>query len=315
MEHPQVTQDYHDLPGLSHSRLKLLERSPIIFKEKMDAGWPRDEDPESYHTEGDMIDKILLDYAAFKDTYVEQTWETPSSPNQLEFCQRVAGGEDPEQAYDACYARNLKPETLKTKATELLKQHSVYIGHLKNNDTRIPYSPSDGEMLMAIQTRALKHPWISKLLEHDSRKTHYIIQDELFDEPFKCEVDLLVQTKKALWNIDIKSTFDYLSNFPREYRKHGYGNQQSLYETLLYCQQDKDLLPNLPIKTVCIAVSKRYPYEAGLFEVSDQVLSRGWSWIKEQVQRYKYHKENGFDFPPRTYEKGMEFIDVYNPNK
>ena len=51
--------DYHSLPGLSHSRLKLLARHPVLFKLKEEQGWTESE--KKYEMEGDMIDKMLLD--------------------------------------------------------------------------------------------------------------------------------------------------------------------------------------------------------------------------------------------------------------
>lgn len=310
---PDQPKDYHGLPGLSNSRLKLLRKNPTLFKRAMEFGW--EQETKAHHIEGDMIDKVLLDYNAFEKNYVEQTWETPSSPNQQEFARLVVDGESLPGAYDKCYKRSHKPDTLKRKSKELYDELKKYIDYLRSDDThKTPYTASQKEMIMSIQQSAFNHPWIPKLLNHPKKQTHVVFQATLLGEPFKCEVDLYIDDK-VIWNIDLKSTYDHLSSFYGEYRRYGYAAQQALYYKIIRAWRQSQGLPYKPIKTVCIAVSKKDPYGAGLFDIHPKLLVEGWQWIKESTQIYKFHDKHGFDYLPRTYEKGMELITPYKYNE
>lgn len=309
---PQETtpeKGYHDLPGLSNSKLKLLKKSPKLFWEKEQHGF--EEDTKDHHAIGTLIDLMLLDYEKFQDTYILQTWETPSSSNQKEFAERVSQGMEISEAYNASYKSNYKPDTLKRKATELFEELKQYIEYLSYHAERIPYKIEDQEMLMAIQNNAMKHPKIGPLLNSEKAKNHYVIQEELLGENFKCEVDLLVDLGKIVFNLDVKSTAKHLSSFEYEYKKYGYNKQQALYHKLIRKELDKQGRQDTVIQTACIAVSKQFPHEVLLFRPHPRLLVQGWQWVKETTDLYKFHKKTGFDYPRRTYEKGVEIIYPY----
>lgn len=311
-KNPDIIQgqtDYHSMPGLSNSRLKLLRRSPALFKKAMEEGW--EETTKKHHVEGDIIDKLLLNYPAFEAKYVEQTWETPSSENQLNFAHKVAGGMVPTKAYDESYASKISAAKLKEKANDLYDDLKPYIKHLANGDTRMPYPSSMKEMIMAIQSNAFAHPTLSKILNHPKKEHHKILTAELLGELFKCEVDLYLDLGKVVWNLDVKSTSQHLSSFPFDYRKYGYDKQQAIYYKIIRKNLDQAGRKDTKIRTGCIAVEKKMPFQAGMFEIHARQLVQGWQWARESTEIYKFHKKNGFTYPPRTIEKGMELITPY----
>lgn len=298
---------YHDLPGLSHSRLKLLKRNPVLFRKALDEGW--ETDTKAHHIDGDMIDKLLLDYSAFQKNYVEQTWIKPSSENQINFAVMVAEGHDIVSAYDQSYAANYKPATVERKAKELYEELRGYISYLESDDVnKTPYDERQKEMIMGIQKSAAAHPWVNKLLNHPKKETHKVIQAELLGAPCKCEVDLYIDTGKVVWNIDVKSLHGDLSSFHWDYRKFGYPNQQALYHKLIREDLKRQGRGDVMIKTACIAVEKTEPWSTGLFEIHPRLLVQGWQWIKEGIELWHFHEKHGYEHPRRTIEKGMELI-------
>lgn len=307
------TVDYHDLPGLSNSRLKLLRKSPKLFQRAIEHGWK--DEQKNHHIEGDMIDKMLLDYTKFQRDYIMQTWDIPASAQQQQFAKMVAEGESPDIAYDQVYKATLKPATLAKKSSALESELYDYIQHLKTGDLRTPYNPAAEQMLMGIQNSAMKHPIASKLLNHRNKENHKIIQVELFEEDFKIEVDLYIQIgskeKVTVLNIDVKSTQESLSSFPFVYRRFGYHYQQALYRMTIRKWLEDQGYKNITIKTLCVAAEKAEPYSVLVYDVSDDLLKEGEEWIRETVELYKFHKTHGFDYPKSTYEKGVETIDVY----
>lgn len=303
-------QDYHDLPGLSHSRMKLLRRNPKLFQKAVEQGWK--EESKKHHIDGDIIDKVMLDFAGFKKKYVPQTWSTPSSNQQSDFANMVASGEDILIAYDHVYKQKLKPETLKKKAAELYENLEEHINFVRAADGRIPYDPKIEQTVMGIQNSAMNHPRVSKLLNHPGKKNHVVVQTVLFGVPVKIEVDLLISTNVQgvdwLFNIDLKSTRKNLGAFPYQYITYGYHNQQALYEMVL-TQWAKENLKNQPrILTFCIAAEKVEPFSVGLYRPHVELLQKGKEWVKESIELYKKHDKLGFEYPISTYEKGMEII-------
>lgn len=298
--------DYHSLPGLSHSRLKLLLKNPVLFKMKEEQGWQEDE--KKYHVDGDMIDKMLLNYPKFQKKYLHQPVEAPTSTNQREFAHLIATGESIYNAYDASYAAKSEA-TIKRKSKELYNELKDYITFVRENledlEHKVIYNNTQQEMLMSIQQNALNHPAVSQLL--DKGTDHVIIQNQLLGEDFKCEVDLLAVGKEVIWNIDLKSTGKQIVSFPYDYRRFGYQNQQAIYYKLI-----RTKYPNHRIRTGCIAVEKNFPYSVRFYEIHPRLLVQGWQWTRNAVDIYKFHKEHGFAHPPRTLEKGMELLTPYD---
>lgn len=281
----------------------------------MDEGWQ--EKTQSYHTEGDMIDLLLLNPAKFREKYLYQPIETPSSPNQRKFSRLVAEGVALGAAYDQSYSTNFKEDTNRRKGQELYNELEVYIDFVRKNmdemDKKETYGPSMQEMLMGIQKNVLAHPVANRLLEKG--EDHVVIQDQLLGEDFKCEVDLYVDLGQTVWNIDLKSTGKPLSSFPYHYETaYGYKRQQAIYYKLIRKKLEKEGRTGVKIRTGCLAVSKNYPYTVRFYEVHPRLLVSGWQWTREAVEIYKFHKnhEKGFTHPRRTLEKGMELLTPFS---
>lgn len=301
------SKDYHSLPGLSNSRLKLLRRNPVIFQRAMEEQW--EDDTKAHHIDGDMIDKMLLNYPSFLDNYIEQTWIVPGSQNQIEFAIKVAEDMEITEAYSSSYATNYKPATVAKKANELYNELYDYIMFLKSDDAeKTPYNERQKEMIMGIQKSAQNHPAVARMLDHPNKKDHVVFQETILGELFKCEVDLFLDLNKTVWNIDLKSTGSAIGYFPNDYRRYGYDRQQAIYYKCIRTWLDRTGRKDTRIRTGCIAVEKQEPFSTLLYEVHPRLLVKGWQWVKESVDMYKFHKEHGFDYPQRTLEKGMELL-------
>lgn len=220
---------YNNQERLSQSRLKLLLKSPKLFLDN-----PQSELTPSLLL-GTVVDEYITDPNEFHKNFIILPDTLKVSDAVKNIIQHVVDDKEGEledkilRAYEKeNYQSNWKPET-KIKNFEKMKDYYDFV--LTNADkTIVDQETYNTALMMAenLKERALKE--YENTFEYTIEKQLPILF-EYDGVPLKALLDYVVvdDVNKTIKVIDIKTTSDYVTEFPKSFKKFGYGYQAEMY--------------------------------------------------------------------------------------
>jgi hypothetical protein len=119
---------------------------------------------------------------------------------------------------------------------------------------------------------------VQSLMDRSLIKVEVPAISEIYDVPVKGKADALLDDGFSKILIDLKTTGGTVMEFQDKARYYDYDRQAALYKHLFKADQ-----------FIFVVVSKKYPYEIGIFDCSDSFLDSGNSKIYAATMRYKKH--------------------------
>jgi len=296
-------EKYHDFIGVSNSDLGTLDKHPLHFYNKKILGEEEDEDekPSTAYLLGNMIECQLLLSGVFEEEFIREPEEmsTPSSSKQKEFCERVIGGESPEDAYRQCYSTKRKSEEkIEEKTAEKYESLEPYMNFTQQVEEsgKTPYTAGQKEKVNAAILDAKTstgYQWL------DSQKGTHLVEYPMVGQMdvgpktvlTKGLADWVIVGSREVISVDLKTTSKPLSDFDYFYHRYRYYRQQAYYRAMLRQQ-----FPNKRVRTYCLATKTRTPFGTRLFQINESLLESGIEEAQSLLRRLVLHLSEDYDF-------------------
>lgn len=322
MDNQLAVQNYNSIghTPVSYSSLKKLRAGGILefyrYKER-----ELEQEYSDSLTLGTLIDIYLLNQEEFKEKYVVNDVESPSSPNQQKFCQLLAhSAYSIEDAYRESYScKNKSEKKVAEESIALHKELAPYIKFIRDTVGKEYYSKDDSYALNQIRMNISGHkvardlfPWIT--MQDNSKQFEILYHVDLTGEfegfPIKGEVDLVVidHVHMKVYVYDLKSTKAYIQNFKYEARNYGYFLQLYLY-TLLVKQ---NLVPEgytLEMPRFLI-VRNQGSFNVGIRKVSKEQMMLEKTALEEDFKLLSWHYEHKKFKYPKEYYQGDGVLEL-----
>jgi len=321
---------YFSVPYISNSVLKWFEVSPLYCWKRMQR---EIEDFEnSYTTIGRQVHMKLLEHKEFEKCYTYLDFKTPTSKQQLAFCEKFVELFNSEsnikeamiQAYTENYvSTNHTEKAILQAAEKLYETNSEYIRYLTvKQDYREVLSKSKQDLLTSITQVVKNHKKASTLLFDDplfdninieSYNEYPIYWDfpiEFDGEKLKCKslLDRLVidNANKKIIIIDIKTT-SMLSTFKKTVEDYAYYRQLAFYKLAVLSDlrsRYDTKYDDYEVETYIVALSTIEPYECRVFKMSFDHLRRGAEEIIQLMTKISWHWFTGQWDHSQEYHEG-----------
>lgn len=288
---------YRKHKAISRSMLLKLGQSPIRYRTAVE-GIKTAEDEKPAFNRGSMIDSKVLTPELFKQEYIlrPDDLKTPTSGNQIKFCELLNEGYDEYEAYSKSYStKNKTEDKLKTEASALLADLSPYLNFVSECEERIPYTEKDAAILHNVETSIVAHPAARSALSLTASgvEVQVGLAATLYGEEVKVLIDHLKidHTAKIVYNTDLKTTGKPIDSFPYWYRRYKYHVQQGLYKAILMLHLREIGLGDYKIITLCVAAETCSTHEARVYTIPDTILGEGLLEAKRLIELLQWHRE------------------------
>jgi hypothetical protein len=126
--------------------------------------------------------------------------------------------------------------------------------------------------------------WLTQTFNPEKYRAEVPIIGEVEGVKFKGKADALVYNpiEKENMLIDLKTTKDPLHTFERNFKWGNYPRQAALYSHLAGVDS-----------FYFVVVSKQFPYDVGIYKLSEETRSLGWSKLIKSINKYKDIFVNG----------------------
>jgi hypothetical protein len=328
-------KQYYSIPYISNSTLKWFQISPLYCWKRMQ-GEIADLD-KSYLTIGKQIHMQLLEPEEFEKCYTYLDFKTPTSKQQLAFCERyveLINSEDTKTAMIQAYTENYittssSEKAILQSAEKIYESNSEYIRYLTvKKDYREVLSKSKQDLLTTITQVVTKHKKANTLLFEDPLFDNTNIESfneypiywefpiEFDGEKIKCKslLDRLIidHSKKKIIIVDIKTTSS-LSTFKKTVEDFAYYRQLAFYKIAVLSDLQSrydDKYNDYEVETYIVALSTVDPYECKVFKMSFDDLRRGAEEITHLMSKISWHWFTGkWDYTQEYHEgDGIETL-------
>lgn len=330
MDNQTAVTNYNEIghTPISYSSLKKLRSGGINEFYRYKERELEDTYSESL-TLGKLIDIYLLNQEEFKEKYVVNDVESPSSSNQQKFCQLLAhSGYSVEDAYRESYSCKSKSDKkVVEESTKLYEELKDYISFIRDTVGKEYYSKEDSYALNQIRMNISGHkvardlfPWITMQGQVDTKfeiLTHVNLTGEFEGFSIKGEIDLLTidHEREQVIVYDLKSTKAYLQNFKYEARNYGYFMQLYLYTMLV----KQNLVPEgytLEMPRFLI-VRNQGSYNVGIKKVPKEQMLLEKEALEQDIKLLAWHYEKRkFKYSKEYYEgDGVTELEVIKSNE
>jgi len=297
-----VEKDYRAHGGLNNSLLGYIKKSPKLFllmKNKQ-----IEQDSKSYFALGDLVHTYILRPEILFDKYYFLKGENPSSPNQVNFCNLVAEGLTPVEAYKKSYVvKNKKDDVIEELSKDLVDKYTDYIEFQKVKDVKIPVKSEEFAIAMACGNATESHKLAGNLLT-DYEKEIGINETPIYFnyKGISCKAlpDRIIvnHSKKTILLIDLKTTSKGVHDFAYSFKAYSYDRQLAFYTEALKAEY-----PGYNVKQFIIAVGVDILKECAVYEIGPKYMEEGKRKMDELIDLYLYYEQNGFEYPVE-YNKG-----------
>lgn len=315
---------YYSVPYISNSTLTWFKVSPKYCWKRMNLEIVDLE--KSYTFLGKQLHLSLLEPEEFEKTYTYLDFKTPTSKQQLGFCEsllmQMKMGELMQdiamtEAYKENYiTEKMTPAAILKAAEKIYEQNSEYIEYLAiKGDYREVLSKSRKELITTVTEAIKSHKKANVLLfnaiEDDNIKTFNefpIFWDypiEYADECVKCKslIDRLVvdHQNKKVTIVDLKTT-SVLGDMSQEIIDRNYYRQLAFY--WLAVQHSKLIPVDYEIEAYIVAVNTQDPFECRVYKLTKDELANQLLVINQLMKDISWHWfTNQWDYS-RTYYEG-----------
>lgn len=152
----------------------------------------------------------------------------------------------------------------------------------ESNRGKIILTCAEYEQADAMARSLRETPSTSRFILADGLNEHTFFWTHSTGLKVKCRLDKLLSPAPGLppLCLDVKTTGDSsLDTFPKAVSNYGYHRQAALYTAGLDANRispEPGCPPQLKAGFVFLVVSKKYPYEAGAFELDSEGMRLGW---------------------------------------
>jgi len=314
---------YYSIPGISNSTLTYFKVSPLYCWKRMNHEIAEIE--KSYTFLGKQLHLSLLEPEEFEKNYIYLDFKTPTSKQQLEFCEYVVTADKMletnevlKMAYAHAYASMGRSEkTILQSAEKIYESNSEYIKYLQlRGDYREVLSKSRKELITTITQAIKSHKKANSLMFTDFLSNDNIKEFNEFpvfwnypisvnDELLKCKslIDRLVvdHTNKKVTIVDLKTT-STLGDITVQIDDRNYYRQLAFYRLAV---QHSQIIPNdYEIEAYIVAVNTQDPFECRVYKLSEAEYQKQLLVINELMKEISWHWfTNQWDYS-RTYYEG-----------
>lgn len=327
---------YYSVPYISNSTLTWFKVSPKYCWKRMNLEIVDLE--KSYTFLGKQLHLSLLEPEEFEKTYTYLDFKTPTSKQQLGFCEDyvlamhgedvIISSEDAlMDAYKANYtAEKMTPAALQKAAEKIYEQNSEYIKYLEiRGDYREVLSKSRKELITTITQAIKSHKKANSLMADPVKgdiKTfnefaiYWDYPIEYEGERVKCKslIDRLVvdHENKKVTIVDLKTT-SVLGDMSSTIEDRNYYRQLAFYRLAV---QHSNLIPNdYEIEAYIVSVNTQDPFECRVYKLTDAEYQKQLLEINTLMEQVSWHWfTNQWDYS-RTYYEGdgtENSIDEYS---
>ena len=327
---------YWNHEAVSRSDLKLLMKSPQLFRAKKDGDFSPYKSNKGMR-KGSLVDEAILESERFEAKFVKEPKDlkTPRSKKEKEFCNRVIDGDNPVETYSDIYKVGSKSaEEIEDKATGKIEKFADYIEFEVGKMGRTAYSHKDSKMIESCLSSVKDHKRAKNLLlDRDLTRfeeTQLPIVFDLKGVRLRVLLDkVIVDVKnKVVKNVELKTTGKSIHRFPRDYRNYLYHFQQVMYgiglkQALLnvpeyFCPMEcspeevLDVAKNGEMQTLCVAIEQNNLCEVRVFDMSERLKQEGIQLFKDLHQRLLWHRKHDmWEMTREEYETGSITIGTW----
>jgi hypothetical protein len=312
---------YYLTPYISNSTLTWFKVSPKYCWKKMNREIADLE--TSYSLLGTQLHLSLLEPEEFDKTYTYLDFKTPTSKQQLGFCETYVNCiEEHENAIMEAYKTNYvtteksTPKAILKSAELIYQSNSEYIKYLQiKGDYREVLSKSRKELITTVTNAIRSHKKAKTLIFDDhlvngeSSKTEFAVYWDYpiyyNNSPLKCKslIDrLIVDTKnKKVTIVDLKTT-STLGDFSDAIDVRNYYRQLAYYR--LAVQHSKFVPDDYEIDSYIVAVNTQEPFECRVYKLPEAEYQKQVAEINNTMKAISWHWfTNKWDYS-RTYYEG-----------
>lgn len=292
---------YFDYPAISRSDLILLEKSPARYRARKD-GLTENVETKAFFI-GHLVDCKLLTPDEFPYRYkmMPRDMKSPSSPQQVNFCEMVVGGISAPAAYSKCYSVKGKNDNDIEKLGNSLKTElNDYLNFTASIEGHTIFTAEQGDMLVEIEKRVAANPAATRFLDQSGfglsgESQLALVARDVMGLDIKVMIDRMVvdDKNKIVYNIDLKTTASDLHDFWMSYRKYDYHVQQAMYGFVLKKYMETIGLGDYKMVTLVIAVEKSNLFECRVFSIQDKTIIEGMRRFKYLMEKMKWHIDEG----------------------
>jgi hypothetical protein len=331
------SKKYYSVPYISNSTLTWFKVSPKYCWKRMNLEIMDEE--KSYTYLGKQLHLSLLEPEEFEKYYTYLDFKTPTSKQQLGFCEMYATLSKElshdlalRGAYENNYAvtSGMKAETFLKNANRIYEANVDYIKYLQiKGDFREILSKSKQELITTVTQSIQSHKKANSLmfldlLHGDVRNLREFNEFAIYwdypiyynGEALKCKslIDRLVvdHDNKKVTIVDLKTT-SVLGDLSDQFEDRNYYRQLAFYRLAV---QHSALVPNdYEVEAYIVAVNTQDPFECRVYKLSDAEYKRQVLLINELMQAISWHWfTNQWDYSRAYYEgDGTEnLVDEYS---
>lgn len=319
---------YYLIPYISNSTLTWFKVSPKYCWKRMNREIADLE--TSYSFLGTQLHLSLLEPEEFEKTYTYLDFKTPTSKQQLSFCecfviathdQSLTSDSDEIliDAYKENYSTDKMTDAAILKAAEKIYQtNSEYIKYLEiRGDYREVLSKSRKELITTITQAIKSHKKANRLMFLDDQGDAKSIKEfcefaVYWDYPIVCEgeslkckslIDRLVvdHQHKKVTIVDLKTT-STLGDLEGQINERNYYRQLAFYRLAV---QHSQIIPNdYEIEAYIVSVNTQDPFECRVYRLTDTQYQKEVLEINKLMKEISWHWfTNKWDYS-RTYYEG-----------
>jgi hypothetical protein len=312
-------KDYYNIKKVSSTSLSWFEQSPLYFKMRLDK--EIDEENAFIYKKGKYVHSFILEPENFDKEYVFLDFEAPKSPQQKDFCSKVArfksGSKDEIllRAYKECYTTKESDEKVLEKAKALADEYKKYIKSIKVSTIKVVLPTSVKTKLYEIRSKLFEHKVANKLFTvHYNPNIHvyneYPIEWTHNGVECKSMLDRVIinEENHTITIVDLKTSADY-DQFEKKFFDYKYYRQLAFYYGAV---QNTFNMPyqGYTINCYVIAINTKEPTEIKVYNISSETLNKGFNEIETLTEQLKWHFDNNQWEYTKDYYEGAGIINI-----
>jgi hypothetical protein len=251
---------------------------------------------------GSLLHLMILEPHKFNERYASFQGTKPNSANASKFCNYIADGLSPVDAYEKSYSTaKKKPDVIRNEANEKYSDYCGYINCLIEAKGKVFIENSDIEKVEKMLKELSGHPYFATIQKYENNKNVIILREKVifWKDPktgieCKAKLDELILdpiNNKVIYN-DYKSTAKFgAEGFVEAVKTYRYDRQGAFYSNAIIHSGILEELgfntDNIDFEVCIIAMCTREPFTVNTYRFHHETMIAASDEILEDLMSLK----------------------------